>query len=401
MAGKYERSQPLSVGVTGTNGKTTTTTWVASILERVASPVARMTSLGSFIGERPWSPRRRGSNFAGLLSTARGKGSRYAVLEITSVALARGFARQWPSDVGVFTNLTRDHLNFHGSFDRYLASKAELFLCLRPEGTAVLNGCDPSSEVFASLTRTDVKVLRYGWRGRGKPIRPLDVELSTIDVDWHGTTIGLVSSIPRMTMTLKIPSIGEIFAENAVAALLTAVAAGVSIDCAAKESSRLPSIPGRFQVVNARPWVVVDYAHTPDALARTLATGRRLTKGALSVVFGAGGGRDPEKRPEMGAASGAADMVFLTSDNARNEDPAKIAAAIKSGIPGGTNVEVDLNRAMAISKAIKQAGPNDVVIIAGKGDEREQVIGDTRIAFNDAEVARRVIQSGAAGDVPV
>ena len=350
----------FTVGVTGTNGKTTTTTWIALALATLAAPVARMTTLGFFVGEEQRVIGRTFEDFVAAMAAHRG---RYAAIELTSEALAQGFARAWHCHIGVFTNLSHDHLDTHGSPEHYLASKAQLFVNLAPGDTAVLNAADPVFELLREVIPPGVRVLSYAVPSRGVPSVDPDLFAREVQVSWSGTRIVCDG------LTIGIRAIGEVYAENALAAVLAATAAGVPIRdaCAALADAEAP--PGRFQVVNERPYVVVDFAHSPDSLARTLHTARSLGAGQVFVVFGAGGNRDREKRGPMGEAARAADHLILTSDNPRDEDPAHIASAIAEGLRGHPSVRTELDRARAVMLAIREAKPDDVVLIAGKGPE--------------------------------
>ena len=346
-------------------------------------------------------------DFAGFLATMRAtldRGGRYAALELTSEALARGFARAWPCTVGVFTNLTHDHLDAHGSPEHYLASKAQLFVSLPPEGgAAVLNGADPASELIAEVIPRGVRIVRFACPSRGTAAREPDLLASRVEPSWEGTRVAIEARgelAGRAPAELRIRAIGDLYAENALAALGAALVVGVPPDDAAAALAAAPVPRGRFEPVavsdanGGGPRVVVDYAHTPDALARTLAIARGLCAGArLWVVFGAGGDRDRDKRAPMGAAASSADHVILTSDNPRSEDPASIATAIRSGIEGGADVRVELDRRAAIAGAIRDAAESDVVVIAGKGHETEQTIGSETLAFDDAAEARAALRS--------
>jgi UDP-N-acetylmuramoyl-L-alanyl-D-glutamate--2,6-diaminopimelate ligase len=394
----------FTVGVTGTNGKTSTTRWTAACLARLARPVGQTTTLGSYLDDDPFEVTR---DFDGFLATMRAtldRGGRYAALELTSEALARGFARAWPCTVGVFTNLTHDHLDAHGSPEHYLASKAQLFVSLPPsEGAAVLNAADPASELIAEVIRPGVRIVRFACPSRGAPVHEPDLLASRVDVSWDGTRVAIEGRgelAGRTPTELRIRAIGDVYAENALAALAAALVVGVPPCDAAAALAAAPVPRGRFEPVAIAdadaggPRVVVDYAHTPDALARTLAIARSLCAGGrLWVVFGAGGDRDRDKRAPMGAAASAADHVVLTSDNPRREDPAEIAAAIRSGIEGGTDVRVELDRRTAIAGAIRDAADGDVVVIAGKGHETEQTIGSETLAFDDAAEAGAALRS--------
>ena len=392
--------QLLSVGVTGTNGKTSTTRWTGACLARLARPVAQTTTLGSFLDDEPFATTR---DFAGFLATMRAgldAGGRFAAIELTSEALARGFARAWPCRVGVFTNLTHDHLDAHGSVEHYLASKAQLFVNLPPGGVAVLNASDPASELLAQVLPAGVRVVRYAVPSRGEPSGTPELRATRVELGWDGTRVALErgGELAGAPESLHLRAIGAIFAENALAALAAALVAGVPAADAALALAGAPVPRGRFEVVSTGigPRVVVDYAHTPDALERTVATARRLCTGSLAVVFGAGGDRDRDKRGPMGVAASAADRVVLTSDNPRSEDPARIADAIRAGIDARVDVRVELDRRAAIRRAIRDAAEDDVVLVAGKGHELEQTIAGQTRPFDDAAEARAALAERAA-----
>jgi UDP-N-acetylmuramoyl-L-alanyl-D-glutamate--2,6-diaminopimelate ligase len=384
-----------SVGVTGTNGKTSTTTLVAALLSKLARPVVATTTLGSYLDGEPLDVPKTYAGFIETMRRCHARGGRFAAVELTSEALARGFAHAWPCEVGVFTNLTRDHLDAHGSAEHYLASKAQLFMHLPSGGTAVLNGCDPASELLAEVIPAGVRVLRYGVSSRGKSERPLDLEATRVELSWEGTRVELAESttLPDAPRSFRIQAIGDVYAENALAALSAALSLGVSGNDAADAlaAARFPA--GRFQVVARAPFVVVDFAHTPDALERTLRAAKTLCAGALTVVFGAGGNRDREKRAPMGAAARIADRVVLTSDNPRGEDPAVIAESLRAGLGDHGDVRIELDRARAIELALAHALQSDVVVIAGKGHETDQTIGTEVRAFSDVEVAKRALET--------
>ncbi len=192
---------------------------------------------------------------------------------------------------------------------------------------------------------------------------------------------------------LRVKPIGEVYAENAMAALLAAMAAGVSAERAVPAIGAVTTASGRFEVLAEQPRIVIDYAHTPDALRRTLLAARRLCAGKLTVVFGAGGGRDQDKRGPMGAASEVADRIVLTSDNPRQENPQRIADAIAAGITNRSKLSVELSRAHAIAQVIAHAAPEDVVVIAGKGHETTQVIGHIVRPFSDHEAAQQALEA--------
>jgi UDP-N-acetylmuramoyl-L-alanyl-D-glutamate--2,6-diaminopimelate ligase len=375
-----------TVGVTGTNGKTSATTFVAAALATIAEPVARITTVGKYVGEAKLALGATHADFIETMRLCRERGGKLAAIELTSEALSMGFARAWPCRVGVFTNLTRDHLDAHGSAEHYLASKAQLFVSLAPGGTAVLNGCDPAGELLAAVTPEGVVQRRYGVRSRGAPWAELDLEATTVEESLDGTVAELrwgATAADGAPSKLSLRAVGRVYVENALAALLAAVAMGADARRAAAAIEACAAPPGRFELVARAPAVVIDYAHTPDAMQRTIAAARAIVERA-----GTGGERDQGKRPLMGAAAATADRVVLTSDNPRREDPAAIARAVRAGVPRETELTVELDRRRAIERAVREAAACDLVIIAGKGHEATQTVGTERRPFSDHEVAR-------------
>ena len=382
----------FTVGVTGTNGKTTTTAMIAALLGELARPVARVTTVGSFLDDERLEVAPHYAGFLETLQRCLARGGRFAALEFTSEALAMGFAKAWPSRIAAFTDLSLDHSDAHGSPEHYLASKAQLFMMLPPGGTAVLNARDAAAELLVDVLPAGVDVIHYGVASRGEAWAPLDLAAGRIDVSLAGTRFELEPSarfadLPR---ELSIRAVGEIFVENALAALGAALAAGVPSAAAANALACVPAPLGRFQVVREQPTVVVDYAHTPDALQRTLATARALCRGKLWVVFGAGGHRDRAKRPLLGEAARAADRIVLTADNPRDEDPRAIADQIAEGIGTHAHLEYELDRARAIEQALRNAAPDDLVLIAGKGHEQSQESDGVQRPFSDEAIVQSV-----------
>lgn len=383
--------QLFTVGVTGTNGKTSTTTLIAALLGTLARPVASVTTLGCF---RDGKPLQVPAHYEGFLETMRqvhAAGGRYAAIELTSEALARGFARAWPCRVGVFTNLSLDHSDAHASPEEYLAAKAQLFMALPSDGVAVLNGCDANAALIAEVVPKGVEIIRYAVPSRGDVWAKADLTAHSIEVDREGTRFEIASSrFPALPRAWSIRAVGEIFVENALAALAAALVAGVPAGSAQQRMITHAPPPGRFEIIHGHPFIVVDYAHTPDALQRTLATARRLCTGRLSVVLGAGGHRDRAKRPLLGAAAATADRVVLTSDNPRDEDPNTIIDQIAEGIADHRLIMRELDRRRAIQLALRDANPNDWVVIAGKGHEQYQESQGTQVRFSDREVVQEL-----------
>ncbi len=393
----------VTVGVTGTNGKTSTVTWAAAALSAAGAPVPRVTTLGSFLGDEALDVEASYQGFLETMRRGRDAGARFAAIELTSEALAMGFAPAWPCRIGVFTNLSRDHLDAHGSAEHYLASKAQLFVHLADGGGAVLPAGDPAAELLAEVVPAGVRVIRTGLgTAAGGRAGARDLEAIGVEVGWEGTRVELRASaaLGEAPAELVLRAIGSIYVENALAASAAAALAGVPLAAGLAAIARTPAPPGRFEIVARRPYVVVDFAHTPDAVARTVAVARSLCRGALTVVLGAGGERDAGKRRPMGEATAGADRVVVTSDNPRREDPAAIAAAVAEGArAGGAAVAVVLDRAEAIARALDGAGPEDVVVVAGKGHEATQEIAGERRPFRDAAVALAALGRRAGGGV--
>ena len=367
-----------TVGVTGTNGKTTTTYLVRSIFERGGWPTG---IVGTLDGPRttPESPDLQRS-----LADFRDGGRVAAALEVTSHALVQGRVDGICFDVAVFTNLSQDHLDYHATMDAYFAAKSLLF---EPERSrvAVVNLGDPYGRRLAERRRSDV--IGYSL------------------ADAHDLELGPTWSRFELAGEPVEIRLGGVFnVENALAAAAAARALGIADEVIAAGLNAAGGVPGRFETIESLDGVtvVVDFAHTPAALEQLLVAARRLLGSAdaydatrtartpqLFVVFGAGGDRDQGKRPAMGAvAARLADVVVLTSDNPRREDPATIAAQIKAGVAATGDCRVELDRQAAIVGAIRAARRGDVVVVAGKGHETTQQIGDTVVHLDDREVVR-------------
>jgi len=384
------------LGVTGTNGKTTTTQLLAAIAAAAGEPTGVVGTVGARIDGRdeplahttPEAP-----ELQRLLASMRDQGVRTVALEVSSHALAQHRVDGTWFQVVCFTNLTRDHLDYHASLDDYFEAKALLFDPARA-GAATVNLDDPRGETLAQRCRD-----------RGLPVttfavarRDADVVADSVLVDHRGGRFTLVAADVRLA--LHTPLLGAVNVENALAAAVTARVAGFSPDPIAAGLASVSTVPGRLERVDAgQPFtVLVDYAHTPDALRAALDAARGLaSERQVIVVFGCGGDRDHEKRPEMGhAAARGADRVIVTSDNPRSEDPAAIAAAVVAGArPGPATVSVELDRRAAIRDALDAARGGDVVVIAGKGHETTQQAGGRPRPFDDRVVAREELGARA------
>jgi UDP-N-acetylmuramoyl-L-alanyl-D-glutamate--2,6-diaminopimelate ligase len=354
------------VGVTGTNGKTTVVTLVGAILTSlgIASQV-----IGTLTGART-TP--ESTDLQALLASFVEDGVDVVAMEVSSHALALHRVDAVRFAVAVFTNLGLDHLDFHGTVERYFEAKASLFEPGRA-ATAILNVDGPHGRLLRDAATDGSTTLEYSIADAVD----LEVGPSGSRFRWRDRPVAL-------------PLVGRFNVVNAIAAADVCVALGVTPDDVAGALATVTPPPGRFELVDAgQPFlVVVDYAHTPDGLEQLLETARELVAGRVIVVFGCGGDRDQSKRPRMGdAACRLADVVVVTSDNPRSEDPSAIIAAVKNGCrEGDPRTEVD--RRVAIGMAIDEAGDGDVVVIAGKGHETTQVIGDTVLPFDDRVVAR-------------
>lgn len=382
----------LTAAVTGTNGKTSTTTLIDSIVSASGEPSARLTTIGGWVDGEAVVADNATHQFLTVVERAVESGVRTLALEMTSKALSGGLARRWPPTVAVFTNLTRDHLDMHGTPEAYLASKAQLFMALGPGGCAILNADDSSSDLIRKVIPQGVSVRGFSMR----PDQPATLVAESVTCSARGIRIQFAPSplADELGRHLELSIVGGIHAQNVLAAILAADALGYKPPAILQGLKQFQGVAGRFQVISHEPVVAVDYAHTPDGLQGTLKTAREIAQaaehGKVFCVFGCGGERDRGKRPQMGAIADAlADVVVLTSDNPRCEDPASIARDIQSGAPSPRALwKVELDRAQAIEWAIHQADAQDVVIIAGKGHEQEQEIQDTRIPFSDVEVAQ-------------
>lgn len=384
------------VGVTGTNGKTTVTWLVQRALGALGLPTARIGTLGfEFGAERDdvhlTTP--EADVLSRYLASVRQAGATHAVMEVSSVALVQGRVDALRFDVAAFTNLTRDHLDFHGTFDAYRQAKAKLFHELGPRA-AVLNLDDAFGR--ALCTTTGAALVRVGSSasevGLDRDLRlALDIDGSELVASSSGIA-GNVRVFGHESV-LSSPLIGKHNAENLLVALGILNALGVDGERAAEALGAVGPAPGRLERCDGPDddcVVLVDYAHTPDALERVLSAVKPAAPARLTCVFGCGGERDPGKRAPMGRAVGErADYAIITNDNPRRESPESIAAAVEQGlVPTGTSYEVCLDREQAILRAVLRAEVGDVVLIAGKGHEPYQLLGTRELTFDDREQAR-------------
>lgn len=414
---KQAQTRLRTIATTGTNGKTSTTHFVHSILselsEREAIPAARISTIGGCVSTKPepWTVRDNpGRVFSKTIDQAMRSGARWLALEVTSKALMSGFAQRWPPEVAVFTNLSRDHLDLHESPEAYLASKAQLFLALghplagtQRTRVAVLNRSDEVSALLDEVMPSRVKVLSYGSKqtagaaGANAAYKAdLDLCVEQAEPAESGQRVHLSGKLAeRFGGTLELSVRGEFQALNAAAAALATHAIGAPPELIKRALQNVTQIDGRLQLVTQKPRTFVDYAHTPAALKAALTATRKIAKSArVIVVFGCGGDRDKGKRPLMGkVASELADVVWLTSDNARSESPKAIADAVQKGASGSADWVIELDRRRAIAGAVLAAESDDVVLVAGKGHEREQSTGGVTTKFDDAAELTRAVEA--------
>jgi UDP-N-acetylmuramoyl-L-alanyl-D-glutamate--2,6-diaminopimelate ligase len=380
-----------ATGITGTNGKTTTAFLIEALLNAAARKTVLVGTIENHVaGEvRPsvhTSPESR--DLFELMAEGAGRGATELVTEVSSHALDQGRTAGVNFDVAVFTNLTRDHLDYHQTLENYFAAKRLLF-----DGTAypaprvaAINARDPRAEELAAAARkAGAEVQTFGidkgdWNAASYVLTPSGAELELV--------------APAGTAKVTSRLAGEVNILNLLAALAAAHARGVPFDELIESIPRLKPVPGRFQPVDAgQPFtVIVDYAHTDDALYNLTKLARQMTAqtgGRVITLFGCGGDRDRTKRPKMGLAAGrGSDLVVATSDNPRSEEPAAILAEVEPGLKAsGVKYTIEPDRATAIGLALKSAKAGDVVLLAGKGHEKEQILASGAVSFDDAEVA--------------
>jgi UDP-N-acetylmuramoyl-L-alanyl-D-glutamate--2,6-diaminopimelate ligase len=370
------------VGVTGTNGKTTTVNILRHLLDEPKARAASIGTLGVLIGSEG-NPHPGGSGLTTpgpielqtLFQELRDAGVARVAMEVSSHALHQHRVDGLEFDVAVFTNLTRDHLDYHGSMQSYFESKARLLEYLRPHGAAVVNLDDQA------------------WNALPGERRRVTFSERVTTAEVHATHIRFTPRGSHWTLSLggerhdvNLPLIGDFNVPNALGAAAAAWALGLSGARIAAGLSAAPQVPGRLELISETPAVLRDYAHTPDALDRAIDAVRPFTKGRLICVFGCGGDRDKGKRPEMGAiAARKADVPIVTSDNPRTEDPERILDDIEAGMAGVAHERIEDRRA-AIARALELAAEGDVILLAGKGHEDYQIRGTQKLPFDERKI---------------
>ncbi len=380
----------IVVGVTGTNGKTTVTHYVESLASSAGVPTGLIGTIHTRIGNVTLDAVHttpEASDFQRLLARMRDSGSKLVATEVSSHALELGRVKATHFAVAAFTNLSQDHLDFHGDMDRYLSAKRRLF-DEHDVATAVINIDDPGGVLIAESFKG--KLLTVGLSGQ---CRHSDVRTTV-----EGTTFTL--DTPWGSAALRVPVIGRFNLDNALLAVACSLAAGVSFDDVASGLPDLAGVPGRYEIVSGEDpiTVIVDYAHTPEGIAEAIVAARELGGKRVVAVVGAGGDRDRDKRPLMGEAASSADLVVITSDNPRSEQPEAVVASIVAGLDSSSVSLIEIDRRTAIRRAVADAADGDIVLVLGRGHEPMQDIGGNRVPFDDRQVARealRLVRSSA------
>jgi UDP-N-acetylmuramoyl-L-alanyl-D-glutamate--2,6-diaminopimelate ligase len=386
-------------GITGTNGKTTTAFLLREILEAAGVRCGLLGTVKQVVGGVEEEVERTTPEAVDLQAAFRRMlegGDAACAMEVSSHALVLHRCDAIRFEVTLFTNLTQDHLDFHGTMDDYFESKRLLFEM--GAGTAIVNVDDPYGQRLAK----DFDCLTFSAEGGEAHVVATDIALDSQGAEFTivqplgglKTSPGAVHYPPAGVVRTRLP--GHFNVSNALGAFVAATALGVEPDDAAAGLAQAAPPPGRFEPVDEGQAfsVLVDYAHTPDSLENALRAAREMTAGRVLAVFGAGGDRDRDKRPKMGRAGAeGADVVIVTSDNPRSEDPEKIVAEVEAGAEGGGTVEVEVDRRAAIAEAFARAKPDDTVVIAGKGHEQgQELAGGRKVPFDDRQVAREELR---------
>ena len=380
----------VMTAVTGTNGKTTVAYMIKSIFDASGIGCGLIGTIEHIIGKKTiesvnTTPESR--DIHALLSEIIEANQHACIMEVSSHALALSRVHGIQFRTVAFTNISRDHLDFHGSFKEYLDAKSLLFSSLSGDSAAVVNMDDPGAEHIINVSRGG-KVLTFGFN-EDCDIHPVFFELGT-----RSSRVVLSTPSGEMEFTLQIP--GRFNISNAMAAAGIGLACGLPPNPITSGLETLKSVRGRYEIIDEGQnfTVIIDYAHTPDALESILSSAREIKKGHLISVFGCGGDRDKGKRPEMGEISTRiADYTIITSDNPRTEKPEDIISDILKGINKIAECKTFVDREKGILEALKIAGPDDTIVIAGKGHEDYQIIGDEKKYFNDSETVRRLIKA--------
>jgi UDP-N-acetylmuramoyl-L-alanyl-D-glutamate--2,6-diaminopimelate ligase len=410
----FPGQQLRMVGVTGTNGKTT----VTHLIEQMLGDQGRKVGLIGTLGRKSSASRKDGASqtyestghttpmateLHEILAEMRDEGNEIVVMEVSSHALEQYRVHGCDFEVAVLTNVTQDHLDYHKTMEQYWRAKALLFSNLSPAGksegtdggtvkkrSAVINLDSDYAQEFVKACPPGVTLYTYAIQSPDANVR-----IENPNYSIAGSSFTVITPAGKADVKLKLG--GQFSVYNALAAIASGLALGIPLADCVKSIERVPGIRGRFEVVAEKPYVIVDYAHTPDGLENVLNATRVVTpeNGRLIAVFGCGGDRDATKRPKMGRiAERLADLLVITSDNPRTEDPQQIITDIISGIQrfDSSRMVVDVDRKQAIHAAIDMAKPEDIIVVAGKGHEDYQILGDRTIHFDDREVVQDYVK---------
>jgi len=380
------------IGITGTNGKTSVAQMLADALESQGKRVGVFGTIGNRIGDLTFETQNTTPEpvaLQRLFRTAVDAGVSHLIMEVSSHGLELGRVDYTKFSCAVFTNLTEDHLDFHGDMETYFQAKMKLFTM--NQGTAAINWEDAYGKRLVEALRASGKpVVTYGLSQ--------DCDFSASEIAWTASGTEFILNMPSAKSKVCVPGLGRIQVYNALAVFASLSVLGFDPDAVIRSAGSLKAVPGRMERIEGK-WpfdVFVDFAHTPDALRNVLEIAREMTQGRLYVLFGCGGDRDRMKRPVMGQLAAAlADAVFLTSDNPRTEKPELILAEILAGIPEAlmNKVRVETDRRTAIQTAVQHMKEGDVLIMAGKGHEPYQIIGTTKYHFDDREEAAEALKA--------
>ncbi len=371
------------LGLTGTDGKTTTSFLLRSVLKSAGFRPGLIGTVITSYGDREIPSQYttpEALELHEMLAQMLSQGNDFVVMEVSSHSLSLDRVFGIPFQMGIFTNLSREHLDFHGDFQHYREAKARLFERLQgPDSRAVINLDDPNAQYL--MERTRVPVVTYSQEAKA------DVTLLRAHFGREMTEIA--ANTPQGRIRFQFPLLGRYNASNALAAIAAGIALELPKEVISEGLAQVERVDGRFELLETEHGfsVIVDYAHTPQAVSRLLAAVRELSSGRVLIIFGCGGDRDRGKRPQMAeVASQMADVVILTSDNPRSEDPSDILRAVEQGIQPGTTYQVVSDRRQAIQRGLALARSGDILVVAGRGHERFQIWGDRQIPFSDRAV---------------
>ncbi|OGT56917.1 MAG: UDP-N-acetylmuramoyl-L-alanyl-D-glutamate--2,6-diaminopimelate ligase [Gammaproteobacteria bacterium RIFCSPHIGHO2_12_FULL_43_28] len=387
----YPAKKMQMIGITGTSGKTSCTHFIGQVLQNLSIPCGLIGTLGSgFYGDlhETGLTTPDAVKLQTTLHDLWSQGAKAISMEVSSHSIDQGRINAIDFDLGIFTNVSQDHLDYHGDMAAYAAVKRR-FLAEFPIKQLIINVDDVHGQQWLLELAPTKKVLAYSTMGHA-PIAPAIPLVTAKNVSLSLKGMHAVIDTPWGRGELSLSLIGQFNLSNALAALSALCLYGIPFETVLQQLAALKPVPGRMQTLvrKGKPLVVVDYAHKPDALAKALEALRKHTKGRLICVFGCGGERDSQKRPIMGKiAETLADRVIITNDNPRHEDPASIAQQILQGMINQDRVSVELDRSKAIKNSIQWAKENDCILIAGKGAEHYQLVGDKKLPFDDVDVA--------------